>query len=102
MQLSEVGAFATGQANLTAVDRPRRVNTGIVSAGLFKVLGVNPMLGRAFEVSETIPNGPQGRDAVVRNVAIRVRRKRDPRARTTSIMGIPQNVKTFPFWQTSV
>jgi len=25
---SEVGAFATGQAHLTAADRPRRVNTG--------------------------------------------------------------------------
>ena len=56
---SAVGAFATGQANLTAADRPLRVNTGIASAGLFKVLGVNPMLGRAFDVSETLPNGPQ-------------------------------------------
>jgi predicted permease len=56
---SAVGAFATGQANLTAADRPRRVNTGIVSAGLFKVLGVNPMLGRAFDGSETLPNGAQ-------------------------------------------
>src|SRR5947209_10800790 len=39
-----VGAFATNQANLSAADRPRRVNNGLVSAGLFKVLGVNPML----------------------------------------------------------
>jgi predicted permease len=56
---SAVGAFATNQANLSASDRPRRVNNGLVSAGLFKVLGVNPMLGRGFEQSETLPNGPQ-------------------------------------------
>jgi len=57
--LSAVGAFATNQANLSAADRPRRVNNGLVSAGLFKVLGVSPMLGRAFEEAETLPNGPQ-------------------------------------------
>ena len=56
---SAVGAFATNQANLTATDRPRRVNNGIVSAELFKLLGVSPMFGRAFEPSETLPNGPQ-------------------------------------------
>src|ERR1700687_6305747 len=36
---SAVGAFATGQANLTAADRPRRVNTGVVSARLVRGLG---------------------------------------------------------------
>src|SRR3954467_10917394 len=55
---SAIGAFATNQANLSASDRPRRVNNGLVSAGLFKVLGVNPMLGRGFDPSETVPNGP--------------------------------------------
>src|SRR5438876_10838804 len=37
---SAVGAFATGQANLTAPDRPRRVNSAQVSSELFPVLGV--------------------------------------------------------------
>ena len=55
---SAVGAFATNQVNLTAADRPRRVNNGAVSAGLFSVLGVSPMLGRAFDPSETLPSGP--------------------------------------------
>src|SRR3954467_3848737 len=55
---SSVAAFATNQANLSASDRPRRVNNAQVSAGLFKVLGVNPTLGRGFDPSETIPNGP--------------------------------------------
>ena len=56
---SAVGAFATGQANLTAADRPRRVNSGQASASLFKALGVNAMYGRTFEPAETLPNGPR-------------------------------------------
>src|SRR5438477_4432275 len=55
---SVVGAFAAGQANLTAPDRPRRVNAVQASADLFKVLGVNPMYGRTFDAGETRPNGP--------------------------------------------
>src|SRR5215213_8228567 len=54
-----VGAFATGQANLTAADRPRRVNSGQASTGLFTALGVQPIYGRTFEAAETIPNGPR-------------------------------------------
>src|SRR4029450_3954163 len=46
---STVGAFTTGQANLTAPDRPRRLISGIASADLFKVLGVNAMYGRTFD-----------------------------------------------------
>ncbi len=55
---ASVGAFATGQANLTTVDRPRRVNAVQMSADLFDVLAVKPMLGRTFEATETLPNGP--------------------------------------------
>jgi predicted permease len=55
---SGVGAFATSQANLTAPDRPRRVNSGLASAELFKALGVSAMYGRTFDVAETRPNGP--------------------------------------------
>src|SRR6185312_179582 len=54
-----VGAFATGQANLTAPDRPRRVNAGQASADLFKALGVNAQYGRTFDAAETRPNGPR-------------------------------------------
>src|SRR3954453_10836225 len=43
-----VGAFTSGQANLTAADGPRRVNSGQASASLFKALGVAPMYGRTF------------------------------------------------------
>jgi predicted permease len=54
-----VGAFTSGQANLTAGDRPRRVNSGQASASLFKALGVTPIYGRTFEPAETLPNGPR-------------------------------------------
>jgi putative ABC transport system permease protein len=54
---SVVGSFATGQANLTAPDRPRRVSSVQASAELFKALGVNALYGRTFEVAETRPNG---------------------------------------------
>ena len=54
---STVGAFTTGQANLSAPDRPRRVNAGLASADLFIALGVNAIYGRTFEAAETRPNG---------------------------------------------
>jgi len=54
---SSVGAFTTGQANLTAPDRPRRVNAGLASADLFTALGVGANYGRTFEQAETRPNG---------------------------------------------
>jgi putative ABC transport system permease protein len=55
---SSIGAYSSGQANLTASDRPRRINSMQASASLFKTLAVAPMLGRTFEESETLPNGP--------------------------------------------
>src|SRR5262249_19169401 len=55
---SVVGAFASGETNLTAPDHPRRVNAVQASTALFKVLGVKPLVGRTFEPAETQPNGP--------------------------------------------
>src|SRR5262245_40980735 len=52
-----IGAFQIGQANLTAPDRPRRVNVARVSAEVLMALNVPPILGRWFEPSETRPNG---------------------------------------------
>ena len=36
-------------------DEPRRVQTGVVSAGFFNVLGVKPLLGRTFQAGEDRP-----------------------------------------------
>jgi predicted permease len=55
---SAVGAFNTGQANLTTPDRPRRVNSAAGTTELFAALGVVPVRGRTFEEAETRPFGP--------------------------------------------
>ena len=41
--------------------RPERVQSGVVSANFFEVMGIRPILGRAFGPGEE----PQGRDAVL-------------------------------------
>ena len=55
---SGVGAFTTGEVNLSAADRPRRVRTGSVNAELLQVLGVPPVRGRHFTGEETRTGGP--------------------------------------------
>src|SRR5262245_43588029 len=62
---SKVGAFQTGELNLSAPDRPRRINIGRVSAELFDVLGVSPAVGRGFELADTRPTGPNTVPTVV-------------------------------------
>jgi putative ABC transport system permease protein len=56
---SAIGAFAIGQVNLSAADRPRRVQAALASADLFKALGVSPREGRVFDAAETRPGGAQ-------------------------------------------
>ena len=55
---SSIGAFSSAQINLTAPDRPRRVNFVRVSDGLLQTLGTHAEFGRWFESAETRPNGP--------------------------------------------
>ena len=55
---SAIGAFSAGQANLTAPERPRRVNATRVSAELDDALGVSPLMGRWFEPEEIRPTVP--------------------------------------------
>jgi putative ABC transport system permease protein len=53
-----VGAFTTGEANLTAGDRPLRVRTASVDEHLFKALGVSAAQGRVFRAGETDVTAP--------------------------------------------
>ncbi|HKE85268.1 MAG TPA: ABC transporter permease [Vicinamibacterales bacterium] len=53
-----VGAFTTGEANLTAGDRPLRVRTAAIDEHLLKALGVPPEQGRLFAPGETNVNAP--------------------------------------------
>ncbi|HUQ87469.1 MAG TPA: ABC transporter permease, partial [Vicinamibacterales bacterium] len=48
-----VGAYTTGEVNLTAGDRPLRVRSASVDEGLFNALGVKPIAGRLFAKGET-------------------------------------------------
>jgi hypothetical protein len=50
---SVVGAYTTGEVNLTAGDRPLRVRSASVDDRLLAALGVQPLAGRLFASGET-------------------------------------------------
>jgi predicted permease len=50
---SAVGAYTTGEVNLTAGDRPLRVRSASVDEHLLAALGVQPVYGRLFGKGET-------------------------------------------------
>lgn len=58
---SNAAVYRTVSYNLTGDGNPERLLAGRVSAGLFKTLGVGPILGREFSAEEDQP----GRDKVV-------------------------------------
>jgi predicted permease len=51
---SDVGAFRTGEVNLSADDRARRVRSAFVDAHLLSVLGLRPAQGRGFTNRDTV------------------------------------------------
>ncbi len=53
-----VGAFTTGEVNLTAGDRPLRARSAAVDDGLLTALGVQPAYGRLFRKGEADLTGP--------------------------------------------
>ena len=53
-----VGAFTTGEVNLTAGDRAIRARSAAVDDGLLTALGVAPAQGRLFAKGETDLTGP--------------------------------------------
>ena len=55
---SVVGAFVTGEVNLSARDRPRRATRASVNAELLEALAVPPERGRWFRREETRAGGP--------------------------------------------
>jgi len=55
---SVIGAFVTGEVNLSAADRPRRVMRASVNAELLEALAVAPERGRWFRREETRAGGP--------------------------------------------
>jgi len=57
--MTSIAAWSSGQQNLTGDGEPVRVGVGFVTANLFDVLGVRPMLGRAITTQEDVPNAAQ-------------------------------------------
>jgi len=55
---SSVGAFTTGEVNLTAGDRPLRVRSASVDDALLTTLGIQPIAGRLFNKGEADLVGP--------------------------------------------
>ena len=55
---SAVGAYTTGEVNLTAGDRPLRVRSASVDEHLLTALGVSPAQGRTFARGEPDVSGP--------------------------------------------
>jgi len=56
--LSEIAAYIESQANLTGGGEAERVTFGTVSASFFRLLGVQPVLGRIFLPEEDRPGAP--------------------------------------------
>jgi putative ABC transport system permease protein len=52
-----IGGAASTSAVLTGAGEPERLRTGLVTASLFRVLAVRPLLGRWFEEDEDRPGG---------------------------------------------
>jgi putative ABC transport system permease protein len=57
--MEELAAFYSGTVNVTAGTEPERYDGAFMTASGFRVLGVQPFLGRAFTDEETRPGGPQ-------------------------------------------
>jgi len=60
--VAALGAYRVGQAQVAHAGRGTVVQTGIVSPGFFRAMGVEPMAGRTFSSEETAEGG---RPAVV-------------------------------------
>ena len=53
-----VGAFADGTVNLTGSGAPERLRSGYVTADVLPLLGVAPVIGRAFAPENDLPGRP--------------------------------------------
>ncbi|UCC30368.1 MAG: ABC transporter permease, partial [Phycisphaerales bacterium] len=54
----DMGVYGGSSRTITGVDRPQRLNVILASASLLPVLGIDPMLGRAFNQEEDRPGAP--------------------------------------------
>ena len=57
--LEDVGVYVPSQSPLRGEGSAERVPSAAVSDGIFRVLGVEPLLGRYFSREDDVPNGPK-------------------------------------------
>jgi putative ABC transport system permease protein len=90
--LGEIGLYDPRDLALTGGDQPERLAAAAVTANVFGVLGVKPLLGRALTPAEEV----EGRDRVVviGQALWRRRFAADPRVlgRTVQVDGLPYTV----------
>jgi predicted permease len=55
---SDVGAFTSGQRNLTGITEPARIEVLEATPSLFRVLSVQPILGRSLSDADAQPGAP--------------------------------------------
>lgn len=87
---SQVGAFNYTAETVTSGEVPERIQSGRVSANIFDVLGVQPMLGRGFEEGED----QLGRHRVV---VLRERFWRDRFGGDRDVLGQTMGIEGEPF-----
>ena len=105
---SDMGAAEYWSPNLIGVDEPEHITGLHVSASIFPMLGVQPMLGRVIAASDDRPGAPHvavisyglwqrrfggQRDVVGRSVLL-------DGERTTIVGVMPQSFGFAPFWAT--
>jgi putative ABC transport system permease protein len=94
--LSQLAAWRSGTATLTGVGSPARLNTQLVSAEFFPLLGVRPLFCRTISMDDDRPNAPrvvvlshhlwQGRFGGAPNIAGRVIQLNDRPAEIIGVM----------------
>ena len=57
-QFEGFAASTYASAEITGKNGSQQVDVGVVTSNFFSLLGVKPLLGRAFANHETVPNGP--------------------------------------------
>jgi putative ABC transport system permease protein len=55
----DLAVYTSGMVTLTGGAEAERVSSGFVSDGVFRVLGVKPLLGRTFLSEEDVPKAPR-------------------------------------------
>ena len=84
----DVGGYREGAVNLGTPERPRRVNSAIVTPELLDVLGVAPLRGRLFNEADAAVGaedvGIIAYDDLAERLRRRRRRRRPRRARSTA------------------